>query len=123
MALLMGIIVVIAASIVASWAWSYQSQVLEAVRPAQLLRRLEVRITAVLVHDKSVIVGMRDEGDGHSLHTLVVAIGGHRHGVVATLEEWCSDGARLQLDRIPSGRNVHLRHLNGSRTLALRLAA
>jgi hypothetical protein len=123
MALLVGMIVVVAASIVASWAWSYQTQVLDAVRPAQLLRRLEVRITAVLVHDRSVIVGIRDEDDEQSLHTLVVGIGRHRDAVVETLEEWCSDGARLRLDRISSGRNVELHHLNDSRTLALRLAA
>jgi hypothetical protein len=108
--------------IVASWAWRSQTHVLEAIRPAELLRRLEVRITAVLVHDRKVILGMRDEDDSESLTTLVVNIGREREAVVATLEGWCRDGAHLQLDRA-SGRNVELHHLTDNRTLALRLAA
>jgi hypothetical protein len=122
MVLLEGLMVGMAIAFVARWAWRYQTRVLEAIAPAELLRRLEVRITAVLVHDRKIIVGMRDEYDTDSLRTLVVNLGREREAVVATLEGWCSDGACLQLDR-PSSRNVELRELNENRTLALRLAA
>jgi hypothetical protein len=123
MALLLGMIVVVAALLVAQWAWGYQTRVLEAIGSAQLLKRLEVRITAVLVHDRSVIVGMRDEDDAQSLRTLVVGIGRERDAVVATLEQWCRDQAHLQLDEVPRRHSVELHHLDDSRTLALRLAA
>lgn len=122
MVLLEGLIVALAIAFIAHWAWQYQTRVLEAIAPAELLRRLEVRITAVLVHDRRVIVGMRDEDDAESLRTLVVNLGREREAVVATLEGWCSDGACLQLDRA-SGRHVELRQLSDNHTLALRLAA
>jgi hypothetical protein len=122
MVFLEGLMVATAVAFVAHWAWRYQTQVLEAITPSELLRRLEVRITAVLVHDRKVIVGMREEDDVESLRTLVVNLGREREAVVATLEGWCHDGACLQLGR-PSGRNVELRDLNENRTLALRLAA
>src|ERR1700730_17833937 len=110
MVLLEGLMVAAAIAFLVRWAWRYQTRVLEAIAPVELLRRLEVRITAVLVHDRKVILGMRDEYDTDSLRTLVVNLGREREAVVATLEGWCSDGACLQLD-CPSGRNVELREL------------
>jgi hypothetical protein len=122
MVLLEGLIVATVIVIVAHWAWRYQTTVLEAIAPSELLRRLEVRITAVLVHDRKVIVGLRDEYDTDSLRTLVVNLGREREAVVATLECWCSERACLQLESA-SGRNVELRDLSENRILALRLAA
>jgi hypothetical protein len=123
MVVLAGLIVAFAAFHIARWAWRYQVRVLDAIGPVELLRRLEVRITAVLVHDRKVIVGVRDQTEGRSLQTLVVGIGREREAVVATLEGWCADGTRLQLEQDTSSDKVELRHLAGDRTLALRLAA
>jgi hypothetical protein len=123
MVVLAGLILAFAAFHIARAAWRYQVRVLDVVGPVELLRRLEVRITAVLVHDRSVILGVRDETERRSLHTLVVGIGLEREAVVATLEGWCADGTRLQLEQAAAGNRVELRHLAGDRTLALRLAA
>lgn len=123
MVVLAGLIMAVAAFHIARWAWRYQVRVLDAIGPVELLRRLEVRITAVLVHDRSVILGIRDATESRSLHTLVVGVGPEREAVVATLEGWCADGTQLQLERATSSDKVELRHLAGDRTLALRLAA
>ena len=111
------------AVVVARWAWHYQMRVLEALAPSLWLRRLEVRITAVVVHDRSVMLGVRDHTDRPALHTLVVRVRGESDRVVATLERWCRDGDRLQFDRAMSNRRVILRRLHDDRTLSLRLAA
>ncbi len=123
MALLAGMILAVAASSFAIWAWRCQAHVLDVLGPAKLLRLLEVRITAVLVSERSVILGVRDETDQRSLHTLVVGIGAEHEAVLATLQEWCTDGSRLRLEQADAGDRIELRHLDGDRTLALRLAA
>lgn len=117
------VILAVGAVVAARWAWRYQVRVLEALAPSVWLHRLEVRITAVVVHDRSVMLGVRDHTDRRALHTLVVRVRGEGDRVVATLERWCRDGERLQFDRARSHRRITLRRLKDDRLLSLRLAA
>ena len=124
MVTLVGIMIMAgSAAFVAGWAWRYQVRVLELVHPARLLSRMHVRVVAVVVHGRSVMVGVRDEADHESLLTLVATTGPARDSVVATLEGWCADGAHLELDRATSGRGARLRHIDERWTLAVRFAA
>jgi hypothetical protein len=118
-----GLIVVALALVVARWAWRFQVRVLEILAPGALLRRLEVCITAVVVHDRCVVLGVRDQADRLRLQTIVVRLRGDRERVVAILETWCRDGDRLQFDRAASNRRIKLRRLTDDRALSLRLAA
>jgi hypothetical protein len=121
--MLVVMIVAVTASFVATWVWRFEGRVLEVMGPTRLLGRINVRIIAVLVHDRSVMVGVRDEADHASLLTLVASTGRERDCVVATLEDWRASGSRLELDRAPSGRRVELRQVDEKQTLAFRLAA
>jgi hypothetical protein len=123
MTVLAAVTLVIGAVAVARWSWRYQVRVLEALAPSVWLHRLEVRITAVVVHDRSVMLGVRDHTDRRALHTLVVRVRGESDKVVATLERWCRDGDRLEFDQGRSKRRITLRRLNDDRFLSLRLAA
>ena len=101
MALLAGMIFAVAASSFAMWAWRCQAHVLDVLGPAKLLRLLEVRITAVLVSERSVILGVRDETDQRSLHTLVVGIGAEHEVQVARVK--ATDDAAIRFVSAGSG--------------------
>jgi hypothetical protein len=71
------------------------------------------------------MVGVRDEADRASVLTLVASTDTEQDSdaIVTTLEGWCTNGSRLELDRTTTGGYVELRHVDERRTLALRLAA
>jgi hypothetical protein len=98
-------------------------RVLDFIHPARLLSRMHVRVVAVVVHGRSVMVGVRDDADHAKLLTLVATTGPERDSVVATLEGWCADGAHLELNRAASGGRAKLRHVDERWTLAVRFAA